>query len=151
MNDEDIKRLQARNEQLEELVSKAAEAMGFIRWAAICYGLNGSTWSEEAGFGQKMTNALMKRENLITQLKKDLADADLLLGEEWRTPALQGDVKAQREKIIADLVATNRDLKEALKKRRHEVDDFHRGYIGCEGQPCVCHSCAEIKQLLKLI
>jgi hypothetical protein len=59
----------------EPLIAKGAEAMGFIRFAAICFELNGPTWNEEPGFTQKLTDALLKRQYLAARVERALAKA----------------------------------------------------------------------------
>lgn len=40
------------------------------------------------------------------------------------------------------------EMLQMLENQLHEVDDFASGYIGCEGKPCECESCAKIKRFL---
>ena len=42
-----------------------------------------------------------------------------------------------------------KELLSLLKKRLHEVDDYTPNqYVGCEGEPCYCDSCIEIRKVL---
>jgi hypothetical protein len=66
-------------EEYEALLSKGAEAIGCVRWAAICLGISGPQWSEEPGFSQPVTNALLKQSAKITALTEALEKAGVVL------------------------------------------------------------------------
>lgn len=65
-------RAEAKVADHEPLISKGAEAMGFIRFAAIVLGLNGPQWSEEPGFSTKMTSALLEFSSEQDRLREAL-------------------------------------------------------------------------------
>lgn len=56
----------------ESLLAKGAEAMGFIRFAAGFYGLAGDSWSEEPGFAEAMTTAMLRSTKETRELRAEL-------------------------------------------------------------------------------
>lgn len=92
----------------EALTGKAAEAMGFVRFAAISWGLAGESWSEERGFAQKMTAELMNRERELTRLKsaryKYEDDPEMVFNEDlgWVHMIVQEEFNDLRAELAAE-------------------------------------------------